>query len=320
LGEFGLCPPGNNSAESKAIALLLSLNKLDFHNVEKVRKVLKDLSNDFPMAEDITEERVFIHRDLGDQDMEAVWLIPPGVDRTTSPVILYLHGGAYVAGGIFSHSHFVAEFARRSKAIGFLIEYSLGPERPLPQGVHDSVRAYKWLLEKSISNKRIVIAGDSAGGGLTALTLISLRDENVELPSAGILISPWTDLSTSSDSYRRNKKTDAMLQSIESPENHVANNAIGSRDVSLRKDPKFSPLYANLSNLPPLLIQFGSFETLEDDSVSFAEKAKQAGVKVISQRFFGMQHVFQLFYNFFEEASTALNQMADFVVQHTKLN
>src|SRR5262249_10733042 len=134
--------------------------------------------------------------ELKDADgVKAEWL--QLAESSSKNVIFYLHGGGYIIGSAASHRHIVAAICQAPDAAALIVDYRLAPENPFPAAVNDAVTAYKWLLEQGTPANRIVIAGDSAGGGLTVATLISLRDEGVALPAAAVCISPWVDLTNS---------------------------------------------------------------------------------------------------------------------------
>ena len=186
--------------------------------------------------------------------------------------ILYLHGGAYNIGSMNTHRELAARISKASKIKTLLIDYRLAPENPYPAAVDDAVLAYRWLLKNEFSSNDIVIAGDSAGGGLAIATLVSLRDLGEPLPAATVCLSPWTDLTISGES-----KTHFHNDPFLTPEwlqfmskHYAANNDPG---LSL-----MSPVNADFSLFPPLLIQVGSDEILLNDSIRLAESARKAGI------------------------------------------
>eukprot|EP01102_Stenamoeba_stenopodia_P010543 TRINITY_DN3190_c0_g1_i1.p1 TRINITY_DN3190_c0_g1~~TRINITY_DN3190_c0_g1_i1.p1 ORF type:complete len:413 (-),score=116.13 TRINITY_DN3190_c0_g1_i1:73-1311(-) len=226
--------------------------------------------------------------------------------------ILYLHGGGYVSGSAYLYRTFAAELAKRGGADVFALDYHLAPEYPLPNAVKEAVSAYAYMInELKIDHRKIVIAGDSAGGGLTALTLLQLRNSGKPLPAGAVMISPWTDLSTSFPSWTSGSELDLIIRD---PPMDIAAWATNTSidDTVARKNPIFSPYYADLRGLPPLFILVGSIEKLRDDSVYFAHKAKESEVEVILQEWKRMQHVWPILFPYFPEASDALDGVISF--------
>ena len=234
----------------------------------------------------------------------AGWFIP---DQTAEGVILYLHGGAYALGSVNAHREFLA---RLTKVIGkriLAIDYRLAPEHPHPAALEDAVAAYRWLLEQGIAPAQIIIAGDSAGGGLTLAALLAVRDEGQPLPAGAVCISPWVDLALAGDSMQEKADVELVLDR----DSLAMFAALYAGDEPLT-NPLISPLYADLAGLPPLLIQAGTDEILLDDATRFAQKAEAAGVEVKLSVWQGMFHVFHMF-PFFAETAEAVAQIAEFV-------
>jgi epsilon-lactone hydrolase len=232
------------------------------------------------------------------------WFIP---DRAADGVILYLHGGAYALGSVNAHREFLA---RLTKAVGvriLAIDYRLAPENPHPAAVEDAVAAYRWLLEQGIAPDQIVIAGDSAGGGLTLAALLALRDGGQPLPAGAVCISPWTDLALTGASMQEKVEEELVLD----PDSLAKFAALYGAGQEVT-DPLISPLYGDLTGLPPLLIQVGTDEILLDDAKRFAQKAEDADVDVMLTVWDGMFHVFHMFL-FFPETAEAIKEIADFI-------
>lgn len=269
--------------------------------VEESRKGLEQLTSLVKLPKDVDLEHIDIN------GMAAVWISSPEVD--SNKVVLYLHGGGYILGSLNSHQDIAMRIGRAAKARVLLVDYRLAPEDPFPAAVEDAVKSYKWLIEnqKIVPNK-IVIAGDSAGGGLTLVTLIKLRDNNINLPAAGVCLSPWTDVALTSESLIRNAKVDPFLKLYDLV--FMADLYVGDNDP---KNPYISPLYADLHDLPPILIQVGTAESIEDDSVRFAEKAKKAGVDVKLEVFDDMIHVFQAFADWAPEGQDGIDKIGSFI-------
>ena len=240
----------------------------------------------------------------------AEWIAAPGAiaDR----VILYLHGGGYVLGSIKTHRAMIARIARASNARALAIDYRLAPEHPFPAAVEDATGAYKWLLAQGIKPAKIVIAGDSAGGGLALATLIALRDANQPMPAGCVPISPWTDLEGTGDSIRSKAAKDPMVQ-----QDNLAGSAkqyIGNADP---KNPLISPLHADYRGMPPMLIHVGEAEILLDDATRVAERAKRAGVDVQLEVWDDMIHVWHVFAKILPEGQQAIDKIGKFVIART---
>jgi len=234
----------------------------------------------------------------------AEWIEPPSAD---SGVLVYLHGGAFALGSINVSREWVARLTRATNARALIVGYRLAPEHPYPAALDDATAAYLWLLEEGVEASRIVLAGDSAGGGLALSTLVRLRDTGHPLPAGVLCISPWTDLALTGDSIRSKAHIDPIL----APSDLHTYAGYYAGEVK-RTEPLLSPLYADLKDLPPLLIQVGSDEILLDDAVRCAGKARKAGVDVTLETWDGMFHVFQMF-PFLAETKRALESIAAFV-------
>lgn len=237
----------------------------------------------------------------------AEWVVAPGA---TDRAILYLHGGGYVIGSIATHRDIAGRISRGSAARVLLAGYRLGPEHPFPAAVDDAVACYRWLRAQGIPAANLAIAGDSAGGGLTMATLLALRDSGDELPACGVCLSPWVDLTQSGASMIERDALDPMVHKDTLDE--MARMYLNGADAL---HPLASPLHADLSGLPPLLIQVGTAETLYDDSVRLAERAQSAGVHVEFEPWDDMIHVFQSF-SMLPEAQRAVARIGEFVRSH----
>jgi epsilon-lactone hydrolase len=217
----------------------------------------------------------------------AEWVTPEGVDPNA--VLLYLHGGGYVIGSIASHRKLVGHLCKTAGCRGLIIDYRLAPEHPHPAAVEDSTKAYRWLLSHGVAPNRIAISGDSAGGGLTLTTLIALRDAGTPLPAAAVPLSPWTDMEGTGESMTSRAEHDPLITEVNLKK--TADLFLGGKDA---RDPLASPLHADPTGLPPMLIQVGDHEVLLDDSVRFADRAKSAGVDCTLEVWPEMIHVFQM--------------------------
>ncbi len=225
--------------------------------------------------------------------------------------VYYLHGGGYVACSPATHRAFTTHLSRAANAKVFSLDYRRAPEHRFPAAVKDAVEAYRWLLENGESPSNIIIGGDSAGGGLALATLISLRDAKLPLPRAAFLLSPWTDLACTGESLDANEKTDPLF--FAETIRRVAPIYYGTASP---RDPLVSPLYADLSGLPPLLIYASDIEALLDDSTRLADRAAQFGVEVDLRIWPGLPHVWPIYIAFkLPEASTAIDEIAEFIKQ-----
>ena len=239
----------------------------------------------------------------------AEWTITPSADPDR--VLIFLHGGGYMAGSLDSHRHVVAEVGREAKVRTLALDYRLAPEHPFPAALDDAVAGYRFVLEQGIAPSRIVLAGESAGGGLALATLLRLREAGETLPACVWLSSPWVDLALSGGSLATKAAEDPLLQ-----EPYLAELARAYLNGADPRDPLISPLYADLQGLPPMLIQVGSAETLLDDAVRLAGAAGSAGVSVTLQIWPAMIHAWHLFYPQLAEGRAALAEAGSFVDIH----
>ena len=249
--------------------------------VEDRRARLDGLADLFPVPDDVDRTEIRLGGVSGAR------LEPPGAG---DDVLLYLHGGGYGGGSARSHSELAARLARAAGATAVLPEYRLAPEHPFPAALDDVAAAYRALLEEIGGEaERIVMAGDSAGGGLAVALCVVLRDEGEPLPRALALLSPWLDLTCTSPSWDARFEGDPVL------DHSLRMAAERYLDGADPRDPLCSPLFADLSGLPPVLVVVGTHEILYDDAVSFAELADQAGVDVELEIGHDLIHVWPIF-------------------------
>jgi acetyl esterase/lipase len=256
-----------------------------------------------PVAESVTFEP------LSADGVPAEWIVPEGAPERS--VLLYLHGGGYCIGSINTHRSMVSHIAGAAKTRALLIDYRLAPENPFPAAVEDSTAAYKWLLSRGIAAGDIIVAGDSAGGGLTVATLLSLKEQGIGLPAAAVLISPWVDLAATGDSIISKADIDPMVKKEGLME--MAEAYMGGTDP---RTPLASPLYADMDGLPPMLIQVGTAEILLDDATRMADRARKAGVDVTLNTAEDMCHVWHFFSSMLPEALEAIEEVARFMRKH----
>ncbi|MEM1434294.1 MAG: alpha/beta hydrolase [Pseudomonadota bacterium] len=209
-------------------------------------------------------------------------------DARSDRGILYFHGGGYVLGSLDSHAELMARVASACRAPVLGLDYRLAPEHPYPAAVDDAVASYERLLDQGIAPEAIVLAGDSAGGGLVLACLLALKQAGKPLPAGAILFSPWTDLTASGASTDNRAAVDPMVSAaLLAP---MAAHYAGATDAGT---PLISPLFGELNDLPPLLIQVGDHEILLDDSTRLAQRAEAADVDVTLEIYPGAFHVFQ---------------------------
>lgn len=239
------------------------------------------------------------------EGIPAEWIIPAGGSKDRA--IVYTHGGGYVSGSCKNHRALVARIVKNSGIGAILPDYRLAPEHPFPAALDDTVTVYNHLLKEGFSPSKLVIVGESAGGGLCLATLLALKERNIPLPSAGVAMSPWTDLKCTGESYRTKAK---VCLSPGDAWTIFSNYYTGDNDPAL---PLISPLYGELTGLPPLFITVGEYEVLYDDAVKFAEKAKSAGVDVTLKIGEKMVHCYPLLPPFIPEARKEMEEMCGFI-------
>ncbi|MGF6296050.1 alpha/beta hydrolase [Paraburkholderia youngii] len=250
----------------------------------------------------------------GDAPLVGEWLerVDGGTAGGAEPTVLYCHGGGYYFCSPRTHRSLTFALATRADARLFSLDYRLAPEHRFPAALDDATAAYRQLLAMGIAPSSIVIAGDSAGGGLALATLVALRDASAPMPAGGLLFSPWTDLATTGASLRTNDSVDPMFcgASIE----RAAKVYLGDASPT---HPYASPVYADLHGLPPLFLQAGSTEVLLDDTRRVADNAHAAGVDCECEVWKNLPHVWPMFAPFMPEANRALDRAAAFVRRAT---
>lgn len=273
--------------------------------VDESRAGFEAMSRNFKPAADASFERV-------DADgVPAEW-VSTAASRQF-PVILFFHGGGYCIGSAATHRDLVSRMCTAAGARALSVDYRLAPENPFPAAVDDGVAAYRWLRKQGVPAASIVIAGDSAGGGLTLATLLALKQAGDELPAGGICMSPVTDHTKSGESMRTKVELDPMVHPTSSTA--YSNMYLAGADPTA---PLASPLHADLKGLPPLLILVGTWEVLLDDSTRFADKAKAAGVAVELEVWDEMIHIWPFFAALLPEARQAIDRMAAFIKVHAQ--
>ncbi|ACK49621.1 Alpha/beta hydrolase fold-3 domain protein [Methylocella silvestris BL2] len=244
-------------------------------------------------------------------DVHGLWAEPP--EARPGAAILYFHGGGYVCGSPKSRRKTLGHLALACAARALAPAYRLAPEHPFPAALEDGVFAYQWLLAQGAEPARTVIAGDSAGGGLALATMLAARDKGLP-PCAGlVLMSPWTDLSLSGESFDSRASTDITCSRAALGE--MAGWILAGADA---RAPLASPLFADLTGLPPIFALVGGDEVLLDDTIALIRKAAHAGVDAFASVAAGMQHVYPIWSGVFPEADEAIASIGDWVIARTE--
>jgi monoterpene epsilon-lactone hydrolase len=274
----------------------------------------------FPVGSDVSEQRRLLHELLSAQPLPAdvtVTAAALGGVRTAEitvdgveprHIVLYFHGGVYVMGDAFLAADLASQVGRRTQARVVSVDYRLAPEHPYPAAVDDALAAYEALLQGGSAPEDIVFAGESAGGGLAIATLVNVRDRGLPLPAAALAMSPYADLTLAGTTLETKRKADPLL-SREALQARIADYTAG-QDAAL---PLISPIFADLTGLPPLIIQAGTHEVLLDDALRLAGRAATADVAVTLDITPGVPHVFQAYYQILDEAAAALDRAGLFL-------
>jgi epsilon-lactone hydrolase len=293
-------------SEIDAIRALLSSKPRPVGWAER-RQRLDEVGSLWPVADDVKLDAV----DL--DGLPGEWSIVPGSD--TSRVLLFFHGGGYCSGSILSHRRMVSEAGRAAQARTLAVGYRLAPEHPFPAALDDALTAWRSLRKHGIAAGHIAVGGDSAGGGLTVALVNRLREAKEELPGCAWLVSPWTDLTMSGPTLVTKDAVDPIIH-----EGYLGELADAYLPVGMdRRDPRVSALYADLSGLPPMLIQVGSAETLLDDSTRFAAAAGAAEVAVTLEVWPHMIHAWHVWNAHLEAGRRALISAGAFIRRHLRV-
>lgn len=267
-----------------------------------LRTLTQNITRIFPEAtQDLTIESTYLGERLAEK-------ISPNT-ANSNKVILYIHGGGFCLGSLETHRAFVCQIAKYTQIPVIHFEYSLAPEQPFPKADEEIYQAYQDLIDSGFLAEQIILAGDDAGANLALTLALRLIRQDANQPCGLMLLSPFLDLTLTSDSVRYNKKLDALL----SPE--FLKKAVSyyapqpAQDVA---DPRISPLYADLTGLPPTLVQVGSKSLLLDDATRFKAEAKKCDVPLSYKIYTGMWHNFFLFNEWFETAQQSLKDMSEF--------
>jgi epsilon-lactone hydrolase len=275
-------------------------------NVDEQRRLLRELTSAQPLPAGVTVTAAA----LG--GVPTAEITTDGIEP--GRVVLYFHGGVYAIGDAFQAAGLAAQIGRRTRARVISVDYRLAPEHPYPAAVDDALAAYEALLQGGAAPSGIVFAGESAGGGLAIATLVNARDHGLPLPAAAFLMSPYADLTLAGATIETKGKADPLL-SRELLQARVP-------DYTAGQDPALgliSPVFADLSGLPPLIIQAGTHEVLLDDAVRLARQAATADVEVTLDITPGVPHVFQAYYPILDEAAAALDRAGQLLSAHLAL-
>jgi acetyl esterase/lipase len=277
----------------------------------------------FPAGDDVSEQRRLLRELLSAQPLPAeitvtravLGGVPVGeitVDGVEPRyVVLYFHSGVYVMGDAFLAADLASQVGRRTRAKAISVDYRLAPEHPYPAAVDDALAAYQALLHNGTAPSDIVVAGESAGGGLAIATLINARDHGLPLPAAAFVMSPYADLTLAGTTMETKREADPLL-SPEALQARVTDYTSG-QDAALGL---ISPIFADLSGLPPLIIQAGTYEVLLDDAVRLARQAATADVQVTLDITPQVPHVFQAYHPILDEATAALDRAGQLLSAH----
>jgi epsilon-lactone hydrolase len=290
---------------------------------DMVDQILRDAP--FDLGGDIAVQRPLLEQMLTAQPLPADVGVTPG-DLGGIPVIFidiagaepggtifHIHGGGFALGSAAGSVGLASSLARKTGMRAVSVDYRLAPEHPYPAGLQDVTAAYRALAEQADAGQ-VVVSGESAGGNLAIELLIAGKNEGLPMPAAGLLLSPMTDLTATGSSYTGKADVDPAI-SAQAIATRTADYLAGT-DTD-QSDPLVSPIFADLSGLPPLLIQAGSHEVLLDDATRLAAKAAADDVAVILDITPGVPHVFQAFAALLDEGDAALNRAARFIQDHT---
>jgi epsilon-lactone hydrolase len=269
----------------------------------------------FPAGSDVNEQRRLLRELISAQPLPADVTVTaaalggvPTAEITVDgieprDVVLYFHGGVYVMGDAVLSADLASQVGRRTHAKVISVDYRLAPEHPYPAAVDDALAAYEALLQNGIAPSDIAFAGESAGGGLAIATLVNARDHRLPLPAAAFVMSPYADLTLAGRTMETRREVDPLM-SREALQARVTDYVAG-QDAALGL---ISPIFADLSGLPPLIIQAGTHEVLLDDAVRLAQQAAAADVEVTLDITPGVPHVFQAYYAILDEGAAALDR------------
>ncbi|MCR5213566.1 MAG: alpha/beta hydrolase [Eubacterium sp.] len=303
------------SLKSKLVKILVS----EFNNNKRLTEKYStnsfghsEMDIEYNYPEHLVAERI----SMGDKESERFEMERLTWKDSDSPwIILHLHGGGYVGAMRRHYKNMAGLYSEVGGGATVLtVDYRVAPEHTFPAAVEDGLKAYQWILEQGYSNEQIILAGDSAGGGLAMAICHVLKSRWQKLPAGLVAMSPWADVTASGSSYKDNYDIDPVFGNDRSE--MIFNNPY-VKDVN-PKDPRISPLFGDFTGFPPMLIQVGTDEMLLSDSESVAAKARAAGVKVRFTKYNGMFHVFQMSGTLMEESKAAWYEVKRFIEEIEK--
>jgi acetyl esterase/lipase len=274
-------------------------------NIQELRERIDESMSRLPLADGTDAEPVDAN------GVPAIWCTRRDASASDDPVLVYFHGGGYRIGSAIAYRAYGSHLAAACRARVLLVDYRLAPENPFPAAVDDAIRAYEFVLgAHGVPPSRVVVGGDSAGGGLTAALLVAVRERGLPLPAGAVCLSPWVDLTNTSATFTSRSDSDKMFSKIAADE--AARLYLGEGD---RHDPLASPLFADWTGMPPVHIQVGDTEVLLDDAENLAKAARDAGVDVEHHVYDGMPHVWQLNYPAYPEAVDSFEKICAFIAR-----
>ncbi len=277
---------------------------LDFIDIKNYRQLLEKNALTFKSDKSVKTESVYI------KDIEAQWIKPQYHNK--KQIVMYVHGGGFIAGSIKSHRHLASSIAIASNAKVLTFNYRLAPEYPFPAGLEDVKTIYQWLISSYTDEYRISIVADSAGAGLALSLLSVMLSKTISLPVCAVLISPWIDLECKNRSFVENRQRDPLL--TRNILKKIIRLYTDHEDLS---NPLISPINNDFSGICPLLIQTGENEILADDSKKLAQKLKSAGAEVQLDIWRNMFHVWHYFAEHLSEGREAINEIGNFIQKHS---
>ncbi len=271
--------------------------------IESYRNLLEKSAMAFKPDKSITLKPFYI------KTIEAQWLLP--LQQDEKRIIMYVHGGGYIAGSMNSHRDLASRIAIASDATVLIFNYRLAPEHPFPNGLSDVKTVYHWLTENFKDTKRISLVADSAGAGLSLALLSELLTNGNPLPACSVLISPWIDLECKNNSHITNQDKDPMLSQ------HILKKTARLYTDKDLSNPLISPVNSKFSGISPVLIQAGEYEVLVDDSKILAKKLNKSGATVQLEVWDEMFHVWHYFARYLSEGRQAIGQIGNFIKKYS---